>query len=593
MNKATGKKILTAAIACFGLVLWQYFTDPDFNRPGYFFIAAAVIFFLAFSDFTVPDFRKRSALIFIGLFSLFLSAALVVKSHVVIIGGTRGKIDQNYMLDFGKNDLVWILVIAAVLAFLLYRLLRLACAMLPRIKEENQQHYSRISVFLIFLSFVLVWGIAYLSFWPGTDMWNDINAILVHGPIAESYRSPVIFNLIVYFCIVTVGGFFGSPNIGFALFTLIQLLVMACTAAYLVWWADQRRVNKILRTALYLYLLFFPYISLYAITVDKDVYFSLCITLWLPLLYDWITEEKLSRHNRILFVILIFGTLTMRNNGKIIIPLLLLILFLACRKNRKFLAAAGLTAVILTSALTGFLTRNVEYRFAEGVSLPLQQIAMTLTDNGKISDEDRAFLYRIKKEEYWTGTDNHSYAPLIVDPLKMGDSAIEINSSILDDAYLNAHKDQFIKVYLHILRDNPKSCIKAWLFETYGFWAFGTESDEQAYLLELQENDFGLYQETKLPEGFNKRVQEYFERVAGGSGSAGTIFWLILFIDLIFIAAGKRRYILITLPMLLNWAVLMLCTPIAFAYRYVFYYMLSVPVLICLLPGILHRKTEK
>ena len=60
MNKATGKKILTAAIACFGLVLWQYFTDPDFNRPGYFFIAAAVIFFGS-SGVPVGKIRGRNA----------------------------------------------------------------------------------------------------------------------------------------------------------------------------------------------------------------------------------------------------------------------------------------------------------------------------------------------------------------------------------------------------------------------------------------------------------------------------------------------------------------------------------------------------
>jgi hypothetical protein len=57
--------------------------------------------------------------------------------------------------------------------------------------------------------------------------------------------------------------------------------------------------------------------------------------------------------------------------------------------------------------------------------------------------------------------------------------------------------------------------------------------------------------------------------------------------------AGKGKNILLLLPIILNWLTLLAFTPMAFGFRYVFYYLLCLPVIIALLPTIFSNKHEE
>lgn len=62
-------------------------------------------------------------------------------------------------------------------------------------------------------------------------MWNDVWAILRHGPVTESYRSPLFFNYVVYSFLIKVGNLISNRNFGFALFTFTQMTLMAFAIA--------------------------------------------------------------------------------------------------------------------------------------------------------------------------------------------------------------------------------------------------------------------------------------------------------------------------------------------------------------------------
>ncbi len=574
--------ILGIVMTILALMLWMIYSFKNIHYPMVYIVLFTTCMFLAMSDYRSEIIKsKRNRMIVLGFAALF-SLMIVFRSQVVFTGNLRDKLDKNYFKAVSAVDLALGLLLLLVLSYFLNKILDIIFLVIPKLKNVGIQRSDKsINTYFFLICFfvvLFVWGIGYLSYWPGTDMWNDINAILIHGPRGESFRSPIIFNYIVYWLIIKSGL---QPNLGFSIYTFLQMAVMAVAVSYVLNWLWSRGISCLIIIPVFLFYLSYPIISLYSFTMVKDTPYSICIFLWLPLLYDFIHEEKLSLRSILFYILLIIGTMVFRNNGKIVVPVTVLFASLLLKKHRKFLLCSGMVTIITVTVVLSSLTRGVPYRFAEGISIPLQQIAMVLSSDGSISEEDRQFLFTIKEEEYWTGTDSSSYAPMIVDPLKMSGNPIEINPIVLNDDYLNEHKKEFVACYLRVLAKNPKLCLKAWLMNTFGFWAFNTHNDDQAYCPGIQENAFGLFQNPKLPNSIQRYVRAFYNKMLPGScGSSGSCFWLILFVILLFMLSGNAKYILITIPMLANWGTLIVCTPIAFAYRYVFYYLLSIPVLL-------------
>ncbi len=574
--------ILAIVMTILALVLWMIYSSKNLHYPIVYVTLCVTCVFLAMRSYHSAIIQNNKNLMFIVLYAALFALMIVFRSHIVFTGNLRDKFDKNYFTSVSAVDVALGLLLVLVISCFLSRIIENIFLVMPKLKCVDIQRSEKTintNCFLICFFVILVfWSVGYLSYWPGTDMWNDINAILVHGPRGESFRSPIIFNYIVYWFIIKSGL---SPNIGFSIYTFLQMSVMAAAVSYVLNWVYSRGISYLVIIPVFLFYLSYPIISLYSFTMVKDTPYSICIFLWLPLLYDFIHEEKISLKGILFYIFLIIGTMVFRNNGKIVVPVTVLFASFLLRKHRKILLCSGVVTIIAVTVVLSCLTRGVPYRFAEGISIPLQQIAMVLSSDGSISEEDRQFLFTIKEEEYWTGTDSSSYAPMIVDPLKMSGDPIEINTVVLNDDYLNSHKKEFIACYLRVLAKNPKLCLKAWLMNTYGFWAFNTHNDDQAYCPEIQENTFGLFQDPKLPSFVQRYVRAFYIKMLPGScGSAGSCLWLILFVVLLFILSGNAKYILITFPMLANWGTLMICTPIAFAYRYVFYYLLSIPVLL-------------
>lgn len=110
--------------------------------------------------------------------------------------------------------------------------------------------------------------------------------------------------------------------------------------------------------------------------------------------------------------------------------------------------------------------------------------------------------------------------------------------------FLNHHRKQFLQVYFRIFKNNPKLCIKAYLLESYGFWAFHSVHGNQSYLTVLQENEFGFYRSPKLPRPLVRPATHYYKYIGNSIGSAGTFAWLLLSFCLLLLIfpKGKKIY---------------------------------------------------
>ncbi|MBM6967936.1 DUF6020 family protein [Pseudoramibacter alactolyticus] len=561
-------------------LLFLKFANTDYKSPILYF----GLCILLINIFSHGKFHYRiSHRLFILFFSIAFSALLILKSHIVFTGNLHDPLTRNYFSSLGAGDIFYFLLCSIVVFLTLIYAIPLLFAAAKKIPlaeakapASNWRHIAVLTA-----SLLIPWFVVYLAFWPGSTMWNDIWAILRHGPVTESYRSPLFFNYAVYFFLVKVGDFIGNRNFGFALFTFLQMFFMALAIATVLYWMKRRKIHKRLIICAWLFYLCFPAFSLFSFTIVKDVWYSICLFLWIPLLYDLVQGHSLSLKYKIAYIALIIGTLISRNNGPIIIPFVIFLTILIVKNHRRFLLLAALISFLVVVGTTALLSRNTSRRFAESVGIPLQQTAMVLSCDGQVSYADKKFLYQIINPSDWTGR----YAPFIVDPLKMTEDDPTAINTVLNDDFLNHHQKQFLQVYFRIFKNNPKLCIKAYLLESYGFWAFHSVHGNQSYLTVLQENEFGFYRSPKLPRPLVRPATHYYKYIGNSIGSAGTFAWLLLsFCLLLLILPKGKKYILIVSPMLLNGLTIMISVPIAFAFRYVLYYLFALPMLLVLFP---------
>ena len=181
-------------------------------------------------------------------------------------------------------------------------------------------------------------------------------------------------------------------------------------------------------------------------------------------------------------------------------------------------------------------------------------------------------MYNILPEETW----KTSYCPSLSDDLK--------NSA--NQEYLNSHKKDFFLVWVQLLFPNFSTYVKAYMMQTLGFWQPGVYRGEYYdYWIGIQDLFEDGYTNTDY---WNKwtglSIKEELKKLVKFIPS-GTIVWIMWFSVALIIDQRKdiKRRLIIFLPLISCWAIVMLATPIAYAYRYIFMIPLSLPI-ICFLP---------
>jgi hypothetical protein len=119
--------------------------------------------------------------------------------------------------------------------------------------------------------------------------------------------------------------------------------------------------------------------------------------------------------------------------------------------------ATVLPALLITGPLCSALGIQKAH-FAEAVSIPLQQTARVVADDGTMNEADAELLNAILpieqvKECYDETTPNAvKFAP------------------DFNDAYLESHKDEFFDAWLRTGFANPGTYLRAWIAQTSTFW---------------------------------------------------------------------------------------------------------------------------
>jgi hypothetical protein len=156
---------------------------------------------------------------------------------------------------------------------------------------------------------------------------------------------------------------------------------------------------------------------------------------------------------------------------------------------------------------------------------------------------------------------------------------------------LNEEKIPFLKAWLDTGLKNPRLYVKGWMTETYALWnldplehdvqsRFGWAlSDDNTKNMKPSDNDMLALGDFPMPLGLKSFLGNYTFTGSLFLG-AGISLWITLFLCLLFYCSGRKKRILMALPLLANTATLLVSTPASAVFRYSFAYVLGLPLLV-------------
>ena len=365
-----------------------------------------------------------------------------------------------------------------------------------------KQGCVRIPYIAYFLLFAICYTLVLLAFYPGVICYDFEHeyAQFVSGVYQAAH--PVFHTLFLGGIYHLGKALFGSLMAGAALYSMVQLLLLAAMYAYACTFI-QRRINRPwIMLCLAAGFAFLPFHGVLAISTAKDPLFTgLCLLL---VLWLWeIAEDPAAfltckwRIARFSLCCLLMALL--RHNGVFAYAPACLAILLLCRGKRiraaTVCAAMLLCALLIPKGLEAMMHAN-KTPSSEMMSVPCQQLMRTAA---------RADLPQEERDEIsaWFSNAIHRYNPHCADAAKGGN---------FDFARYQADPSGFWSMYFHYAKAQPRVYIEAFLENCAALWnpddtshteALAGESYEFVYLLTdyyYEEGRFDLHRDSKLPQ---------------------------------------------------------------------------------------------
>ncbi|KKQ94454.1 MAG: hypothetical protein UT66_C0017G0017 [candidate division CPR2 bacterium GW2011_GWC1_39_9] len=246
-----------------------------------------------------------------------------------------------------------------------------------KIKEQFKKNQSFAIFFSISFSWLLLW---LLAFWPGIMSLDSFVSWQQSSTGHYSNWHPYVYG--IYFFILRQT--YDSP----AIIALFQIILFSLLTA----WAFSKFVNltskrkRIIIYSVYFFLIFSVPVSLYAITLWKDIVFSYLIIFWGLFFYLKILSKKQVDSYLLvssLSLVLVFSA-TVRHNGIIFILFIPLLAYLSGIMDRKktayFFVLSFFVVVLLKTTVPSILGVNMSKKVLDN-SYKLQIISAIVSSN--------------------------------------------------------------------------------------------------------------------------------------------------------------------------------------------------------------------
>lgn len=464
------------------------------------------------------------------------------------------------------------------------------------------------SFFLMALLTILaVWSIFYLAYYPGLLVYDSPTQMeqIIWG--AYNNHHPLYHTLLIKAFLDIASAFNLSLNAGVAMYVAMQMTALALVFAYGCFLVA-KYISLAYGWMLTFLIAIFPLNGYMAVSVTKDIYFSLFSLLFLLSIWKllFVSDATTKMADYIFLAISNIGIILFRNNGKYALAVFFIFLILALVINRKGalrnkLIFIGITLIACIFIGLGLLKVadskvNADQGDArEMLSIPIQQLARTYVyhgglnlvkeDDNSLSDTEKALLNEFMLDESYK-----QYRMDISDPVKKHTNTYVVRYKFKDfiATYINLftrYESDYINAFLGVNAGflDPFDETHAHINEVDGMTGYGYI---QTAWSEERENAFGFFKETKW-ENANNHLDNFADNnqylsipILKYIFMPGIYFWaLFLFISIKFI---KKNYLaLLPAAYLVGYYATCLFGPTV-QLRYVFPVMICVPFLFVL-----------
>ncbi len=532
--------------------------------------------------------------IWYAVFAMLFSAMVIISRHIFNRQTDLSTIENVYVTDFhfvdgiawlGTVPVIYILMKAAAFVF---------SAAGPVLFQEKRSFRQGIWVLAgSFVLIMLMWFPYLPSYWPGgiySDTVDSITMALYKDTLDN--HNPILYTLIWRLMFWVTGAFSGAGEYGgLKLFTVVQTLLMAAALSWFVYRCYRWGIHKGFVVLCLLVFALFPLYPFYGVSMWKDTLFSLAVFDFSIFLYHIFSEKgaagrtsgemmagevswDISPRELTQYCVLSILIIFLRNNGIYVAAFYSAAITVICLKNRKAavkIGAASFLVLLVCGMIQGPVYDRCGYnvnRSTESLGIPLQQAAYIVSTDGIVAEEDREVLEQMLPLERW----KELYNPIVADTIKF--------SPEFDRSGLEENAGAFIKTYLHLAVKNPVKAIKAYLLSTMGFWDI-FESSSTAYICNFHFGNVEYF----MSDYFDYYLDISFKDFAEPKHyiSAAVFVWIMIGTIFICLARHNYRGLAGVMPTLGVWLSIMIATPVAFSFRYVYALFLCTPLylLIC------------
>lgn len=308
--------------------------------------------------------------------------------------------------------------------------------------------------------FLFCWLPYYLAAFPGLFIYDAVTQIhyALDLKIVNSFH-PLIHTYWMVGCIRLAQLLFKSETIGFAIYTLTQMIVMSCLFSYCIRFMSKQVKSALLTSLLILFISLFPLFPILAISATKDSVFSALLPFFVVSLYECFGYEGSLNNTKVLQLIISAVALCLfRNNAIYVVFVTVLLLVFLKPLRAKFRIRFSLLLLVSCCLFSVFIPKLLSNRtsdITEPMGVPIQQVCAVLNSrDSNVSNEEA-------DEIKWYLPNWGSYNPYICDPVKF---------SPVSNKRLSDNPARFLKLWINVGLKNPGVYFDAFLKLTVNFW---------------------------------------------------------------------------------------------------------------------------
>ena len=449
--------------------------------------------------------------------------------------------------------------------------------------SEPKNDYLKWGIITFVLS-CLIDSLFLLTYYPGVLEYDSfVQMCQVTGGIPYSNHHPWLHTVLIKGIYEFGKILFHNTNKAYALYGVFSIFFLSFAFSCVV--ACLRK--KGLKVSLVV-LVIFAYVAspmnqMYSIIMWKDIPFASSVLLFLILLCCMCDRiDNPNDTNKLLWLLFIpisFAVCFFRSNGLyVFLGMIPFIIWRFWREKGYAVCAIGivlLLGVIYKGPIFHYF-QVTEPDTIESLSIPAQQVGAVFYYNGNITEEQRMLLENI--------VDTSALAAAYDSSPGCSDAIKDLVRETDNQDYITTHKRDFIKLYKDLFIANKRIFVKAFVYETYGYWYHNITFANAPWATYIESNGMGIERDSKMPEVVQKLSANYLSL----SHYIYNIYFNVGFFVYIFFAffsiawQKKSRYLISYIPILGVWGTLLIATPVFADFRYAYALYVSLPFLVAL-----------